>query len=334
MPQPALPSQPDHANQTFRRLSGRLRMRHLVLLCHIREHGSLTRVAEHMATSQPAVTQSLAEIEDMFGTRLFRRTSRGMVATRYGQVVLDRAETILNDLHLLTNDLDAVARGKVGHLHIGAISSVSDVQLAKAIQRTTQYQDGITVTVQHAPGRNLLDMLRNHALDVVVARLSDTVDMAGLDHIVLYHQSPRLVASRVTAGQLGRRRLEWARLRDMDWILGPRHTALRTHIDTIFMNEGLPPPEPTAECHSPHLIGQLVAGNNHAVSIVPADIAEDLAHIAGLAIVPYSFDWHLPPIALFTRAGEAPRDTDQTFAAALRELCAPSAAPLRTAYGY
>ena len=139
--------------------------------------------------------------------------------------------------------------------------------------------------------------------------------MAGLDHIVLYHQSPRLVASRVTAGQLGRRRLEWARLRDMDWILGPRHTALRTHIDSIFINEGLPPPEPTAECHSPHLIGQLVAGNNHAVSM-PADIAEDLAHIAGLAR-PYSFDWHRP--LLYSAARVRPH---ATLTRHLRPRCA------------
>ncbi|HKT98084.1 MAG TPA: LysR family transcriptional regulator, partial [Paraburkholderia sp.] len=42
-------------------------------------------------------------------------------------------------------------------------------------------------------------------------------------------------------------------------------------------------------------------------------------HIAGVAIVPYTFDWTLPPIALFTRAG-VQREVDTVFGQALREL--------------
>src|SRR5690242_3896467 len=55
----------------FRKLTSRLKMRHLMLLLQIEQHGSLTRVAEHMATSQPAVTNALAELESMFGVPLF-----------------------------------------------------------------------------------------------------------------------------------------------------------------------------------------------------------------------------------------------------------------------
>ena len=61
-----------------RRLAARLKMKHLALLLAIREQRSLTRVAEHMATSQPAVTQALAELEGLFGAPLFVRSARGM----------------------------------------------------------------------------------------------------------------------------------------------------------------------------------------------------------------------------------------------------------------
>jgi molybdenum-dependent DNA-binding transcriptional regulator ModE len=65
------------ANDVVRRLGARLKMRHLMLLLQIQQHGSLTRVAEHMASSQPAVTNALSELESMFGTPLFERSSRG-----------------------------------------------------------------------------------------------------------------------------------------------------------------------------------------------------------------------------------------------------------------
>ncbi|MDC6133746.1 LysR family transcriptional regulator, partial [Burkholderia gladioli] len=51
--------------EVIRRLSSRLKIRHLILLLQIRQHGSLTRVAEQMASSQPAVTNALAELEGM-----------------------------------------------------------------------------------------------------------------------------------------------------------------------------------------------------------------------------------------------------------------------------
>jgi DNA-binding transcriptional LysR family regulator len=78
------------SNDMVRRLSARLKMRHLVLLLQIQQHGSLTRVAEHMASSQPAVTNALAELESMFGMPLFERSSRGMLPTALGSVVLER----------------------------------------------------------------------------------------------------------------------------------------------------------------------------------------------------------------------------------------------------
>jgi len=52
---------------------------------------------------------------------------------------------------------------------------------------------------------------------------------------------------------------------------------------------------------------------------MPADIAEELVHFAGVAIVPYTLDWTLPPIAMFTRAGVS-REVDAAFGQSLREL--------------
>ena len=59
--------------EVVRKLGSRLKMRHLMLLLQIEQHGSLTRVAEQMATSQPAVTNALSELESMFGVPLFER---------------------------------------------------------------------------------------------------------------------------------------------------------------------------------------------------------------------------------------------------------------------
>ena len=123
------------ANDVVRRLGARLKMRHLVLLLQIQQHGSLTRVAEHMASSQPAVTNALSELESMFGTPLFERSSRGMRPTALGAVVLERAKAMIKDLDHLAREMEAVAAGHAAHLHIGVIPFISGQMLSAALKR-------------------------------------------------------------------------------------------------------------------------------------------------------------------------------------------------------
>ncbi|KVA73350.1 LysR family transcriptional regulator [Burkholderia ubonensis] len=306
--------------EVSRRLSARLKMRHLVLLLQIRQHGSLTRAAEHLASSQPAVTNALAELESMFGGPLFDRSPRGMVPTALGNVVLERAQAMLHDLDHLTRDIEAVVAGHAMRLHIGVIPFISGRTLAAAIRRTqSQVPQRLTMTIHEGTSDALMAQLSDHTLDIVIGRASSTVDLAQLRFEVLHQQKPRLIASRRLAARLARSRPNWRKLAELDWILGPPHTPIREQIADLFLHAGVAPPVPIVESYSSRLIGEVIVTNEDAVSIVPADIAEELVRIAGVAIVPYTLDWTLPPVAAFTRAGVA-REIDTIFAQILRTL--------------
>ncbi|MDE1180527.1 LysR substrate-binding domain-containing protein [Paraburkholderia sp.] len=308
-------------NGLVRRLTARLKMRHLMLLLQIEQHGSLTRVAEQMASSQPAVTNALAELESMFGTPLFERTSRGMLPTALGAVVLARARAMIHDLDHLARNMEAVASGHAAHLHIGVIPFISGQMLSAALRRTQPDMARLTATIHEGTSDQLLHQLRDHTVDIVIGRASSAVDLTQVRFEVLYRQQPRLIASRRLAAQLGRVKLDWSTLVTLDWILGAPHTPMREQVSDLFLAAGTVPPVPFVESYSSKLIGEMIATSEAAVSIVPADIAEELVRIAGVAIVPYSFGWTLPPIAMFTRA-DAPRSAAQdAFAASLRQIC-------------
>lgn len=291
-----------------------------MLLLQIEQHGSLTRVAEHMATSQPAVTNALAELESMFDVPLFERSVRGMTPTPLGAVVLARARALVHDLGHLVQEMEAVAAGHAAHLHIGVIPFVSG---RFAVGRHRPHHAARTRHHRHHPRRP------RPGLAAPVARphpgrgggLGDSVGGPGqIDFEVLYHQPPRLIASRRLAARLGRTRLEWNMLADLDWILGTPDSPIREQVADIFLRAGLAPPTPSVQSDSSKLIGEMIVASDRAVSILPADIADELVRIAGAAIVPYSFDWTLPPISLFTRADGLRRNVDALFAAALREV--------------
>jgi DNA-binding transcriptional LysR family regulator len=318
------------SNEMVRRLSARLKIRHLVLLLQIQQHGSLTRVAEHMASSQPAVTNALAELESMFGTPLFERSSRGMLPTALGAVVLERARAMLHDLDHLARDMQAVASGHSAHLHIGVIPFISGQMLSAALKRLkSSMERRLTVTIHEGTSDQLLSQLHDHTVDIVIGRASASVNLDQISFHVLYRQQPRLIANRRLAAQLARVKLDWRKLLTLDWILGAPHTPMREQVADLFLAAGTAPPVPMVESYSSKLIGEMIASSENAVSIVPADIAEELVRIAGVAIVPYSFQWTLPPIAVFTRSPD-PRSGAQTlFIEALHAICAENYADAR-----
>ena len=69
------------------RLLGRLRLRHLQLIDVLGRTGNLHRAADEMNITQPAATKILQDVEEVLGTPLFKRSSRGMEPTEIGKVV-------------------------------------------------------------------------------------------------------------------------------------------------------------------------------------------------------------------------------------------------------
>lgn len=303
-----------NSSETVKRLASRLKMRHLTLLLEIERHGSLTRAAESVASSQPAVTNALADLESMFGAPLFERTTRGMVPTPLGEAVLSRARGITQDIDHLVSDMEVIALGHAAQLQIGVTPYISGQRLTEAILSTPP-RDGrrVVFSVREGSNEQLLAQLETHSLDIVIGRPTPQLKMERYTVETLRRQHPRLITGRRLASALARRRMSWAELMELDWVLGPNRTHIREQIAEIFLGIGLIPPKPIVETSSPKLIGDILVANDRGVSIVPDDIADDLVRIAGVSIVPFSFEWSLPPIAIFTRIEIPSHDTVHLF---------------------
>ena len=316
MPESVFPS-----DDVVRRLVTRLKMRHLQLIVQVHRLGSLTRVAELMATSQPAVTNTLSELEAMFGAELFTRTARGMAPTDMGRVVSARAQAMLQDLDHLVRDMEASSAGLVARLHVGVTPFVSGRLIADAVGAVQTGPQRLAVRIHDGTSEHLLHGLRDRELDVVVARASPTLDLQGLVFEPLYRQQARLISNRRLAAQLARVPLSWPRLAELDWVLGEPGTALREQVADLFIGASVTPPVPITEAYSAKLIGEIIASSGRAVSLLPADIAEELVHVAGVAIVPYSIAWSLPPIAAIARSDSGASEANQRFLEAVRRAC-------------
>jgi DNA-binding transcriptional LysR family regulator len=90
-------------------------LRHLRVLAAIVDASGFTGAASELGLSQPAVSRTLAALEDVLGVRLLRRTSRELVLTAAGERLLARARRVLAEV----DDLVREARGGHGRIRVG-----------------------------------------------------------------------------------------------------------------------------------------------------------------------------------------------------------------------
>ncbi|MEU5993732.1 LysR substrate-binding domain-containing protein [Spirillospora sp. NPDC047418] len=263
-------------------LNGRLKLRHLVLVVAIADHGSVLRAAEHLHLAQPAVTRSLREVENLLGVDLFTRGPRGVTPTLFGDAFIEHARAVLAELRRAGERITGLADGEVGTVTIGTLLAGSNVLLPRAIAALKKDRPGITVIVQEATFDAQVPRLLDGEIDLILGRLNPIDDLRGLRQITLYGEPVLLVARRNhparTLPDLG-----LADLLAYPWVLPLEQTALRTELEQVFRASGLTLPDNLVECTSVLTVRTLVRDTD-MIAALPELVARTDADIAPLPI--------------------------------------------------
>ncbi len=93
-----------------------------VFLCVI-EEGTMTGAAERLGLSQAAVSQTITSLEQLFGVRLFDRSTRPPALTLVGQAAASKAAELLERAHRFEDELRFTSSRRVPLLRIGMLDS-------------------------------------------------------------------------------------------------------------------------------------------------------------------------------------------------------------------
>ncbi|WP_233839237.1 LysR family transcriptional regulator [Paraburkholderia sp. ZP32-5] len=294
----------------------RLKLRHLSILVAIAKHGSVTRAADTLGISQSALTQTLAEVESIFGSPLFLRSSRGVVPTELGAMALARANRFLQDIEFWEREVQAMNSGYRTHLNLGVVPHVSSDLLTRTV-RTLVQRDNLSLTLYRDNTRQLLKLLRERKVDCVIGRLPQDEDFTGLSYRVLYEQLPALVAHPARVKRFANRQVKLEDLRDARWLLPLPDTPTRIRLNEEFRKNGLIPPSPVIETESSEMIEEMIASDERMVSIVPDDVAFDFLRRPRVQTLDLRFEWMLPAIHLISEVREYPLPAEEHLATSL-----------------
>ncbi|NLT57499.1 MAG: LysR family transcriptional regulator [Clostridiales bacterium] len=196
--------------------------------------GSFTSAARKLFISQPAVSQSIRQLEGQLGTRLFIRNVKGAALTAEGELLRQHAEAAIALLEAGEYKLDRLRRLQLGELRIGASDTVARHLLLPMLEAfVAQYPD-ISLGVQNGTSSELLHCLRQGRVDL--AFLSMPYETEGLTVRPCLHVHDSFVAGPRYA-QLGT--LTPERLAGVPLIMLERQSNSRRCVDAALLEMGV-----------------------------------------------------------------------------------------------
>ncbi|MBS0452763.1 MAG: LysR family transcriptional regulator [Proteobacteria bacterium] len=307
-----MPTALDPAALLQHALISRLKLRQLSLLQAIDRHRTLGRVAAEMQLSQPAITKALHEVEDIFGSQLFDRTSRGLVPTAAGDAALHCARRWLAELEATSRVLTSLEAGRSGRIRLGLTQQVPKQLMSAALTHLLDRSPRISVMVREGTTDELVAGLVARELDCAIGRSYDG-DASGLVQEAIFEQEPCLVVGAKNVKRLSRVPLDWAKLAQLDWILPPPNTPMRRTYNAIFVGAGVQPPLPILETTAIRTMEMVLRQEPNAITIFARDVLADIEGAGHWAALPYRLSWNLPPVSFFMLKDLEPHPTVQSL---------------------
>jgi DNA-binding transcriptional LysR family regulator len=201
------------------------------------ERQSVSRAADALFISQPALTARLKALEADLGAQLFVRTPRGMRLTDAGSAFLPYAVRALETLTDGRMQVNALERGGAGRLVIGAAPAVSTYVLPPLLKRFSEGYPRVSISVRTGHSEEILDLVLREQATLGLVR---ALQHPGILSTPLYEDRLVLVVDRSHPfAKAGRIRMK--DLADEQLVQFDRTSSYRDLTSALFVTAGVSP---------------------------------------------------------------------------------------------
>lgn len=250
---------------------GSLKTTQLQMLVAIAEHGTLMAAAEALSVSQPAVSKSIKELEARLGVQLLERSGAGVRLTRYGEMLLRRARTVVSEIANAERELEEMKSGAQRSLSIGVSLLASSMGLDDALRAFRQRLPDVRLNVYECLPTQIIDGLRDGSFDLCVAFVADS-DITAEYRVVPLAESAQVLA--VKHGDPLARETSLAQLTSARWLYNHTRDSLPAFWRELCGDGAIPMPTRLDVCTSQRLYTQL-AQEDGMVSVWPQFLLDE-----------------------------------------------------------
>ncbi len=145
-----------------------LEVRHLRVVQAIVREGSVTKAAESLYLTQPAVSHTLKDIESRLGVQLFRRNRKRMEPTPEGLSLHATAERVLSELECAEENLQSFKAGKRGVLRVATQCYTCYHWLPRILKRFEETVPAVDLQIVPEATNEPVEALLGERVDLVI----------------------------------------------------------------------------------------------------------------------------------------------------------------------
>jgi len=214
------------------------RLKPLRAFCQAARLGSVSRAAEALFLSQPAVSLQLQALERELGLPLFERIGRRLTLTHEGAALYELARPLIEGLDGLEGELRNRLKGlEGGELHVAAGSSTILYLLPPLVQAFRASHPEVQLVLHNVTGKDGLALLRSDAVDLAVGSMLDVP--TDLSYAPVYSFDPMLIMAKGHP-LAAKTSLKLEDLSPHGLILPPKRLTTWRLVDLVFQQRRVP----------------------------------------------------------------------------------------------
>lgn len=212
-----------------------MQLRQIQYFVALYDERSITKAARRLNVVQPALSMQISRLERTFKTKLFERTSRGVIPTDTGRTFYGYCQKILGDVEEAERYLRDASGTIGGTLTVGIMPSVAISVLPEVLTEYKASYPDVKLSIIEGYSGSLVDQLHSGNLDFAIVNQTDKLGRAAIvplfrDYLVLV---TRRSAKRAPA------EIKSTRLPDYKLVLPSRKNGMRLLLDSIMASHGI-----------------------------------------------------------------------------------------------
>ena len=244
----------------------------------VAEAGHLTRAAEKLHISQPALSAQIKALEDELDLSLFERTSAGMTLTTAGKRLLSEAEKVLAAAQVLQAEARSLKGAVTGVAKLGTLSDPEFIRLGEFMSSAIERYPLLEIEFQHEITGVALEHVREGMLDA--SFYYGDIQSPQVAGVVL-----REIGYVVAAPAEWRERIEragWGEIGAEPWIMPPEVSTHHQLAHALFRAHGVEPAKLIGADHE-SVVSSLVA-SGLGVALIREEVAVRMAEAGDVCL--------------------------------------------------
>lgn len=251
----------------------------------------VSKAAENLGVSQPAVSNSLAKLRKLFGDELFLRTPKGMEPTPYADQLAESVSYALAMIHSGVNQRSSFEPSDAQRSFTIGMTDIGEIYFLPALmERLHRDAPGVTLSTVRNAAINLKDELESGKVDLAIGLLPQL--KAGFFQRRLFTQSYVCLMRR--GHRLDKRKLSLAEFSAAEHLVVVSAGTGHGKVDELLLRSGV---ERRVRLTVPHYVsvGHILRGSD-LIATVPERLADRLLEPFGLVKLPHPAK--LPDVAI------------------------------------